>query len=98
MFEIIQYFVFSVYFNLKSKRNPVRFTVITLSNLTIVANRRWRIRITQLNPRDLPLAAPSHCLQYYTAPNGVVQSFNYMGGAYTVKKFIYFFPFLFSTN
>lgn len=83
-----------VYFDLKNKRNPVRFTVITLSNMSIVANRRWRIRITQLNPRDMPLAAPSHCLQYYTAPNGLVQSFNYLGGAYTVKllSLFIFFP------
>ncbi|XP_065340133.1 uncharacterized protein LOC135939592 [Cloeon dipterum] len=72
-----------VYFDLQNKRTPVRFTVVTLSNSSVRANRRWRIRLTQLNPRDVPLAAPSHCLQYYTTPSGVVQSFNYVGGAYT---------------
>ncbi|XP_059471873.1 uncharacterized protein LOC132194549 isoform X2 [Neocloeon triangulifer] len=72
-----------IYFELLNKQTPVRFTVISLSNSSVVVNRRWRIRITQLNPRDLPLAAPSHCLQYYSSPTGVVQSFNYEGGAYT---------------
>jgi len=42
-------------------------------------NRRWKIKITQLGCDQSQLRAPQGCLQYYTEPRGLVQSFNYQG-------------------
>ncbi|KAF4521561.1 hypothetical protein B566_EDAN001281 [Ephemera danica] len=70
-----------VYIEVGSKKGPISLSVILVGPPTGPVNsRRWRIRVTQLTARDTPLAAPSHCLQYYTQPSGVVQSFNYLGG------------------
>lgn len=41
--------------------------------------RIFRIKVTQLKRNDEYLA-PKNCLQYYTEPNGVIQTFNYQYG------------------
>lgn len=49
----------------------------TLRVLTSGAGyRRWNVRISQIECAN-PSRAPSNCLQYFTGPSGVFQSFNY---------------------
>lgn len=43
-----------------------------------IFNRKWSIRITQI-PCKSPVKAPPGCLQYFTTPSGVIESFNYRG-------------------
>lgn len=78
-----------VYVEVGTTPGPVRLAVVLLGSPGPVAARRWRMRITHLNPRDAPLAAPSHCLQYHTQLVGGLQSFNFLGpGGYTVSIII----------
>lgn len=53
--------------------NPVTLTVITSG---AAFNRLWRIRITQVECTSVSRADPG-CLQYHSAVNGRIRSFNY---------------------
>lgn len=53
--------------------NPVTLTVITSG---AAFNRLWRIRITQIECTSVARADPG-CLQYHSAVNGRIRSFNY---------------------
>lgn len=53
--------------------NPITLTVLT-SGVSI--NRLWRIRITQIECSSVSRADPG-CLQYHSAVNGRIRSFNY---------------------
>lgn len=85
--RLIDFLIITVYVEAGTNPDPVRLEVVLFGTANgPIAARRWRLRVTHLTPRDAPLAAPSHCLQYYTARSGTVQSFNYKGtGGYTVS-------------
>lgn len=53
--------------------NPVILTVITSG---VAFNRLWRIRISQIECTSVSRADPG-CLQYHSAVNGRIRSFNY---------------------
>jgi hypothetical protein len=82
--------------------DPVRLEVVLFGTPGgNMGSRRWRLRVTHLTPRDAPLAAPSHCLQFFTARSGIVQSFNYAGtGGYTVSivPLFYLFEFYYTNK
>ncbi|GAB6028014.1 hypothetical protein CHUAL_002241 [Chamberlinius hualienensis] len=64
-----------VYIDVKSVRGPLVLSMLTTS----IGNRRWRIRVIQLE-RNNPSKTPRGCLQFFTGPSGNFRSFNYDAG------------------
>ncbi|KAJ9585755.1 hypothetical protein L9F63_002450, partial [Diploptera punctata] len=63
-----------VYVDFASDSSPILITVST--NPSVSANRKWNIKITQIECSNTE-RAPSGCLMYYSAISGKVMSFNY---------------------
>ncbi|XP_069701068.1 uncharacterized protein [Periplaneta americana] len=63
-----------VYVDFPADNNPIQITVRT--NPAVTANRKWNIRINQIECTS-PERAPTGCLMYYTGTDGRVNSFNY---------------------
>ncbi|XP_047025149.1 uncharacterized protein LOC124633831 isoform X1 [Helicoverpa zea] len=61
-----------VYIEVGDVEGPIYLTFQTVSS----DSRLFSIKVTQLTSSD-ELAAPSGCLQYYTEPQGYLESFNY---------------------
>lgn len=61
-----------MYMDIDGAQGPFTLRVLTSGP----GYRRWNIRITQIECAN-PSRAPANCLQYYTGPSGVFQSFNY---------------------
>jgi len=47
-------------------------------------NRQFNIRVTQFDCQDVDMGGPSGCLQYFSAAEGIVSSYNYPIGAAAV--------------
>lgn len=66
---------------------PLLF-IINTSNEEVY-NRKWSIRIRQIPCHSQYKAVPG-CLQTYSGPEGIIESFNYRGiprGNYKIKLF-----------
>mgnify|MGYP006952289188 FL=1 len=63
----------TVYVEVNDSDGPFNINILTMGEYF---SRSFRIKITQLKMGD-ELVSPRNCLQYYTSPNGFVQSFNY---------------------
>ncbi|KAG4074579.1 hypothetical protein HA402_004450 [Bradysia odoriphaga] len=57
---------------------PITINIAASSSYTF--GRKWHMMINQIDCNSAKLA-PSGCLQYYSAPSGVIRSFNYGSGA-----------------
>ena len=61
-----------MYMDVDGAQGPFTLRILTSG----AGYRRWNIRISQIECAN-PSRAPANCLQYYTGPSGVFQSFNY---------------------
>lgn len=59
--------------DIDSTHEPVMLAVLSSGALGLP---NFKIRITQFKDGN-SLRAPNNCLQYYTMPNGHIESFNY---------------------
>ncbi|XP_063702753.1 uncharacterized protein LOC134832601 [Culicoides brevitarsis] len=70
--------IYLSYPDTKSRSITVTFNTMNREGVDLKAPE-WNIKMTQIdcNDKDLP---PTHCLQYFTARQGVIESFNYQYG------------------
>ncbi|KAG8285692.1 hypothetical protein J6590_075426 [Homalodisca vitripennis] len=63
-----------IHLDVDETTGPVSLTLLSSGAYGIPKN--FKVRVTQLK-NDSPLLAPNNCLQFYTEPQGSVESFNY---------------------
>lgn len=75
--DVIGCWYVAVYVDVDERDGPVTLTLMSSGAQGVPQPQDWTVQVTQLR-KCHPNLAPRNCLQYFTEPQGIVESFNYI--------------------